>query len=160
MPCQCYKCGFFTTRHLDTGECIELDDECRETGKIALRYTKPAGGSSWSMLVPDKPFCFVDAHKLPDEIPDKSAASIVSVGHKSRECDKFVPYMRGLSPREHREMKLLEQVQADNRAAQAAMLYQSRESRKAAWWAAGASVASAVIAIGALVVAIIALRHP
>jgi hypothetical protein len=57
-------------------------------------------------------------------------------------------------------MKLLEQVQADNRAAQAAMLYQARESRKAAWWAAGASVVSAIMAIGALVVAFIALRHP
>jgi hypothetical protein len=54
-------------------------------------------------------------------------------------------------------MTLLDKIQADNRPAQAAMLFQAQGSRKASWFAAGAS---ALMAIGALVVAIIALRHP
>ncbi len=38
----------------------------------------------------------------------------MEVGDKDRDCSEFVKYQRGLSPKEHREMKLGDEFRAIN----------------------------------------------
>ncbi len=150
---QCAKCGLFTLEDSGLGPYPELNAEYRETGRDG-RYVQDLGAFLHS---PGKPICFVKAHDLPHEMPGNSEQDVIDVGHRKRECDRFIPHQRGLPPLKHVEMDFLQKAQAISDAAQAASLYHSRRSANAAWVAAAAGVASAIVSIVALAVAIIAL---
>jgi hypothetical protein len=176
MPCRCCNCGFLTVQERDTGEYLEVNDEFRQTGS-SNRYRFPLVPSG-SLMGHLRVLCFVDAVDLSAEINAARAlgtavaSPVKSVIQEPRECSKFVLHQRGLSPKEHREMSILEKVRAENAEAQqqAAQiadrqhdenLEESRRSRVAAERASRAAIVSAAAAVVTIILAIViaALSH-
>jgi hypothetical protein len=129
MPCvRCANCGFFTVYHPESGEYLELDEEYREHGRTSARHTRAS--DSFFTFTAHVPLCFVDAHDLSSEASGGwTEAAVIAVGHTERDCNEFIRHQRGLSPKEHREMKLLREVESMNRCAQAEMLAAQRADK-------------------------------
>jgi hypothetical protein len=150
---QCANCGLFTLEDSGLGTYPELNAEYRESGRDGCYIQHLAIGHS-----PGKPICLVEAFDLPSEIPDNSESSVVAVGHKERDCNEFMRHQRGLSPKEHREMKLLREVESINRCAQAEMLAIQRDSVRvstdAVKVARGSKTAAWIAGVAAVIAAI------
>jgi hypothetical protein len=97
----CRNCGFLALRNAETMELPEADSHFRDTGglrnSIQQRSFEP------------RPVCFVRANNLPVEVGETHPVDIVKkVIQESRDCDCFMEWQQGFTPKEHFEMNLLQ----------------------------------------------------
>ena len=111
---QCSKCGFLAIRNNATLALHEAPEEFRETGQIPRgRQTLPFD---------NEPICAVGERQLHADIPqhappdwegcNSSTEIIKRAIQLTRTCNSSIEWRRMLTPKEHIEMKLLEDQRA------------------------------------------------
>lgn len=103
---KCVNCGFLAARNMDTRELEELDGTFREYGRPPLRRI---GGRNQYKGQYDIPLCFVQAVNFYSEVESMGKLSepqyeVKSLIEQDRQCDSFVKWQQGFTPKEHREM--------------------------------------------------------
>ncbi len=125
---QCASCGFLALRKCKTREITEAEMDFRRGGGI------PSHGNE--LVYDDYPLCFVQAVDLRHEIEQvDTPGGRKQVVLASRNCDSFTPWIQGFTPKEHADMKLLEQQQAWNREmAEAERAWRERQEERQQQW--------------------------
>jgi len=111
---RCSECGFLAARDWETREFVEIDDKKRDSGKI---------GSDFGGLEPI-PVCFINCFNIKEEVEVLRKAAhdeptqnsygqhisphwgnyVKQVLNTERECEYFIEWQQGFTPKEHREM--------------------------------------------------------
>lgn len=112
---KCAECGYLAVLNRSTQELRDVSDQWRRTGGI------PISGPHECC-----PYCFVKAFPIEDEMRGAGSAEqdrFLQVIKLERNCQRFISWQQGLSPKEHREMdlqaKLMEAQNAIRRESQA-----------------------------------------
>ncbi len=103
----CVDCGYLAIRDVQSGLLVEVEDSIRSKGLI-----NAGGYQGWLQKYPT---CFVRAANLQDEWAHEvhagqasnapPAVSVQAVIQKpDRNCESWVEWQQGFSPKEHREM--------------------------------------------------------
>jgi hypothetical protein len=135
---KCANCGFLAQRtyrgKIPQGF-IDVEETTRETGELPTKGFEFGVMRSFGEpdLTPEKmngdkfPTCFSRAFNLENEIqihctellktqPNTVYATAVNdIIHKDRECNPFVKWERGFTPKEHREMRDRERQRASDK---------------------------------------------
>lgn len=104
---KCSECGFLAVRDIDTRELEEVDGTFREWGRPPL---KRIGGRNQYKGQYDIPLCFVQSYNLYDEVktaggkPELDYVIVKSIIDQDRQCNSFIKWQQGFTPKEHREM--------------------------------------------------------
>ena len=108
---KCQDCGFLTARNRDTRYLDEAEASFRETGtplKIRNLQTQKHGWPSNTEKDEDFPICFKQIRGLMAEakatVAPTHARKVLQVITGEKECDYFVDWMQGFTPKEHQEM--------------------------------------------------------
>ena len=117
---KCVECGFLSLRNIETRELDETEEEYRKYGKtIAYMRSHPAeimktgfyGTEKLTRHVhEDLPLCFARSCNLLGlctELIDKSCSTdkaVLTIINEKRQCDEFMRWEQGFTPKEHREM--------------------------------------------------------
>lgn len=117
QPINCADCGCLARRVLNPNALIEVDPDDRVGANAAGR------GSGTDGLPKLAPICAAGAYDLraeyrkgfdPEWLADSAAPSMhhafpafKAVIDKPRECDAFIKYKEGLTPREHVDMNII-----------------------------------------------------
>lgn len=103
MECQCVDCGYLALRKRQSTELVGADARYRKDGAI------PSDGQY--NLFEDLPVCWRNVISF-EEVAESSSRGD---GHKAalatRRCPEFIKWRSHLSPKEHDEMKLLQEVE-------------------------------------------------
>lgn len=114
----CADCGFLALRDLDTRELVEAEKKTRKTGDRGAPFdvSNYLHGTSPSRETERRfefePICFAAAYDLEGEFncAAHGDSSMIDAFQKviidSRQCESFVKWQQGYSPKEHREMVL------------------------------------------------------
>lgn len=102
---QCKKCGCVGARDFLTRILLEVDESFRSD---ADRGHGPSG----KVLYFGKPVCAAMAWNLGSEADGDGATDTLQILDRERKCDSFVTWQPGSSPREHVEMRLIEEQRA------------------------------------------------
>jgi hypothetical protein len=109
---KCSECGFLSARNTETRVLEEIESKSRQDGNI---------GKQRYVLIP---VCFVMAasfdeeaeelrrlpeyagrrNEIEEHIPPNWSAITSTIIHKERQCDSFVEWKQGSTPKEHQEM--------------------------------------------------------
>jgi hypothetical protein len=106
MP-RCSNCGFLAVRDINTRQLEEVDGTFREWGRPPLK--RVAGRNQYKGQY-DIPICFVRAHNLYNEViesgvkPELYYTIVKTVIDEDRQCDSFIEWHQGFTPKEHQEM--------------------------------------------------------
>ena len=88
---KCQDCGFLAVRHGGTRALVEAEIRMRDAADLVLYDPSPV--------------CFVRASDLAAEMElPKGKAQFLKVLGTERECQRFVKWQQGFTPREHKEM--------------------------------------------------------
>jgi hypothetical protein len=99
---RCVDCGLLALRGTQVDEIFEANLEFRETGKA----TSPQG--KW--IYQPTPLCFARAVDLHKKLKEKGYPEIIGAITQAIDCNSFVPWMQGYSPKEHADMELQRQI--------------------------------------------------
>ncbi len=99
---QCMKCGFVAARDFLTRTMLEVDEGFR-------KHADRGHGPSGKVLYFERPICAAMAFNLSEEATDTSERQTLAVLSRERECDSFTPWQQEFTPKEHLEMKMLQQ---------------------------------------------------
>jgi hypothetical protein len=145
---KCADCGFLAGRDLESRQLVEVTVENRKTGIIPTHHKYP--DEVYSAF----PLCFAQAWPLQDEAKSKQQADILTVIQRERECDKFVRWRQGFTPKEHQEM-------IDQQELKRWQVEQRREDRKwqVVWGVILVLVAGAFTILGAILGAYLSRSH-
>src|SRR5437660_377490 len=91
----CRNCGFLAVRNAQTRELFEAEPLFRDQ----LEVPSDTGGVRYERV----PICFARQPVFNDMV-GSPIHEILPALHQERECDSFIPWTFGCSPREHREM--------------------------------------------------------
>jgi hypothetical protein len=103
---RCADCGFLGVRIHKTREIVDADALMRETG-----HNPGESINSADRILDEHVLCFVRAADLAKETGRPDEASRSSVIQRERECQRFTPWIQGLTPKEHVELKIEEDRQ-------------------------------------------------
>ena len=92
---KCIDCGLLAWRDARSGELLEVPIEWRNAGK---RFHDVISGYASRIL------CLAQKETFPGNFPRDSACS--EAVSKNRECDSFIAWYQGFTPKEHMEMRL------------------------------------------------------
>jgi len=103
MDKTCAECGYLTIRHRKSRELVEVETGIREGGKIPALEDETNTGAQ---PVYEKPFlCFMREPQLTADMQSDDYPSYEdrcnSVFHRLRECDSWVKWDQGFTPKEH-----------------------------------------------------------
>lgn len=121
---KCRDCGYLSVRDRGTGELMSPDNDYRQSGAVAM--TMPH--------IAPFPICMRRACDFPKELNMKSERHAIYpkdaavVLDKERDCEKFIPWQQGLSPKEHLEMDIIER-----REQREIDMIEKREQRDRQW---------------------------
>jgi hypothetical protein len=134
---RCADCGFLAIKRRWSGEWVEAEESLREEGFIKYVAHERAPTVAFEIA----PFCFDRAADLQEEIGplDTGRATDGSLNAKraaavqlERPCGNFVQWEYGFSPKEHAEMRIVQQQQEWHaKEAAAQREWQADEARKA-----------------------------
>jgi hypothetical protein len=104
---KCSECGFLAARDIDTRRLDEVEKAFRESGSPPVRYVS---GRNQYVGQERVPICFVQAYDLKQEIEIARGSDAMNatwvhfVINQDRECQPFMEWQQGFTPKEHREM--------------------------------------------------------
>lgn len=107
MPVKCVDCGFLGLRHRMTHELVEAPENYRREGYIPKDKHQPA--------YDEAPVCAARAFDFSHLREDRRQAH--DQARSERDCIEYIPWMPGRSPKDHAEMRLLQDVEHRNRIA-------------------------------------------
>jgi hypothetical protein len=151
---KCGECGFVALRdELGTGA-LEVNKATRTTGRRTI--------SSGTLINAD-PFCYKNSPAFVgcnlqlsthSGTPKGSDHPVVAMLDKSRECDRFRFWLPGKSPQEHEQMSFYDEVRLRTQAdkEEARRIADARHFQNII-----VSIFTALVAVGALVVSIVAI---
>lgn len=100
---KCADCGYLAVRHRTTRQLYDAEESLRVNGELPILDNRGYVYDEW-------PVCFVRAANFRVEMEDNSATPHRKrVLNQPRECDQFTPWHQGFSPKEHVEMKMLDE---------------------------------------------------
>lgn len=102
---KCQECGFLAWRNMHTREMIEVDHDYREKPDMSPTVL--------SAKFEGLPICYLSAQNIRKELPANnpgSPSSVLEVISKGRTCESYAEWKPGLSPKEHLQMRLLEET--------------------------------------------------
>jgi hypothetical protein len=112
-PVHCTNCGYLSVRNVEDWSLGEAESDYRETGAMSDRAAQ---------IYRNLPICFARAANLLQEYErtcnerpggiSGPAAVIKFVLHKPRTCTEHIEWQQGFTPKEHLEMKMLEEQRA------------------------------------------------
>jgi hypothetical protein len=109
MACvKCSECGFLTKHEQHSGEYIPVSRQYRETGMEDTRMARANGET----------LCLMQKADIQAELSTAATrgGKSLDVLSNSRECDGYMPWIPGLTPREHLamlfEQRLREEIEA------------------------------------------------
>lgn len=106
MKHKCADCGFLAIKNLDTRQLCEAEQDYRDKGQGIEVYIRE--GANVHSVYENKPICFARAYNLIEEYGGVSknyrADFVYYLVTKVRDCDDFIDWYQGSSPKEHREM--------------------------------------------------------
>ena len=105
---RCVDCGYLCVRDNSLNQIVEADSEYRKRGHIPDVFI---AGQGQRMRYTADPVCFKMAADLRTEMEGESAGAGYAVACRERPCGEFIPWRQGYSPREHDEMKMLQEVE-------------------------------------------------
>ena len=121
MSVMCKDCGLLAIRRKDSRELVEVEYGIRHGASMpgGEQIGVPMSPLDFMHAKADKvyvprPFCFamvpeIDAEaKLEVKHPGDREAAFQAIIAKPRDCDSFIPWSQGFTPKEHVEMHLLE----------------------------------------------------
>jgi hypothetical protein len=93
MSVKCSECGFLSLRLDDSKHLIEAHEKTRRTGEVLAN----------NEIIPA---CFVRSANLSAELAGRKATYITAreIIQSDRECNQFIEWQQGFSPKEHSEM--------------------------------------------------------
>lgn len=97
---RCADCGFLALRDQQFTQYFEAGLEYRDSGEPNRNQYHPF------------PVCFVRAANLKQEMAGTKKDDFLRVIHGERPCAEFIPWEMGMSPKEHREMRMEERAEA------------------------------------------------
>ena len=120
----CNNCGLLARRYV-IGEIVEADDMFRETGK--------------STGIAPFPTCTAMAADLEQEYTALESVHagdpVLKVIQKDRsDCPEWTPWMRGFSPKEHREMLIRKEEQDRNESLVKSLEDMRAQREEGNWW--------------------------
>jgi hypothetical protein len=104
---KCAECGFLAARNILTRELEEAEKTFREKGTIPLTGQLEGRPQARHESLP---LCFEGVYNLRDEFEEFAGKSnpqytdVHAVINSERQCNGFVKWQQGYSPKEHREM--------------------------------------------------------
>lgn len=129
---KCAECGYLAVRSRNDQALVSPGDEQRTTGRSPEIEKPAAPGSaestiSWLQstipLLEVVPLCSLSIARLDEEFDaeykDRGSQwslegtnAALAIVKKDRQCDRFIPWIRALSPKEHLDMDLFARQQA------------------------------------------------
>lgn len=107
---KCRDCGYLAVRMLADRSLVEIEKSFRDTGKMPT-------GLMGNSIYDNFPLCFAGEQQFHDDIGDHpTTTSMVAAMAKDRECGSYYEWRLGHTPKEHLEMKILQEQRAWQRA--------------------------------------------
>ena len=103
---KCADCGFLGVRIRQTRQIVDAEPLMRERG-----YNPALTIAGADTVYDDAVLCFVRAHNLAAEMGRADEENRRRVVQQERECQRFTPWIQGLTPKEHIELKIEEDRQ-------------------------------------------------
>lgn len=103
----CVHCGYLALRDRATQELRPADERYRHDGYMPTGFVPGKGDR---LLFEDSPVCTMHAASFESKDRREGFEKV----SEPRMCEQFVQFQPGLSPREHLEMKLLQEVEQRN----------------------------------------------
>jgi hypothetical protein len=127
---KCVQCGLLAVRHTETEQLREVTLEYREYWENLLAKPANPPGQLEQRYNP-VPACIVMAANLSKVVGDVPPfpAKVSKVITMERECDKFVAWMQGHTPREHQDRILAERMLEKQQERENNRLKEDREYR-------------------------------
>lgn len=145
---KCVDCGYLTVRHYFERNLVEAESKIRKGEQW------PAQQGTNLCLYERTPLCFVMANKIGNKSNDYSAMEFRDAICEERNCDYFIHWQQGFTPKEHREMidrKEMLKWQADREDAD--RKWREKQNKNLVIIAGGFTI------LGAVIGALIALFH-
>lgn len=103
---KCADCGFLAVRHFETRDLLDAEELLRRDGEMPLQ---PGTGH---YIYDPWPICFARVIDFRAALEDNSGSPHRKrVINEGRECNRFTPWIQGLTPKEHVELKIEEDRQ-------------------------------------------------
>jgi len=102
---RCSECGFLAARNIDTRNLDEVEEEFRRNGNPPTEII--AGKEIGYYRHKRYPICFVQKHNLLDSfkrISGEESTRFLTVIGEERQCELFIDWHQGYTPKEHQEM--------------------------------------------------------
>jgi hypothetical protein len=93
---KCAECGYLASRNYESRKLEETESGTRNGAAIVISL-------STGMPIYEPPICFMQVIDLRYEY-ENNAPQITPVIQQSRECNEFIEWKQGSTPKEHREM--------------------------------------------------------
>jgi hypothetical protein len=125
---RCVDCGLVSLRQRQSRELCEIEGIIREKWYVAGLPTIPGGTYEGA------PICSVRAADLPSEMVAENPEESLRTINRPRNCQMFVVWHPGFSPKVHREMlssKQQHEFQAEERGRERAWQSELREQERA-----------------------------
>ena len=106
---RCVDCGYLAVRDFKSRELVEVESGMRETG------VQPHVPLYDHKIYEPPPLCSAGVHNIHRELGSDQADNFLRVILTARTCDQFTTWRQGYSPREHRDMDILEKQKEDQR---------------------------------------------
>ena len=101
---QCSKCGYLAIRENQSRNLVEVESGMRESWV----HPPATAGTSFKKYDDSKPICFSQKIDFQEKLGSSASRDRIDDLVKTPiECDSYVPWKQGFSPKEHAEMELL-----------------------------------------------------
>jgi hypothetical protein len=135
-PVRCADCGFLAVREKASRRLVEVEKEMRDEWQLPL--TPSITAREQLIIYEEWPVCFAMAADLPTEAqtavgnnPDAYFQGVGSTLHRQRDCESFITWEHGFTPKEHRDTMIAKELIEDQRRWQEE---QSRIARRQTIW--------------------------
>ena len=108
---KCVDCGFIAARNFQTRSLDEVEKAFRDSGEPKLIRSLQAQAHNWGADIPkDEPYpiCFKSKYDLIAEVQAMGGhipSDVRSIIQLERDCDSFVEWRQGFTPKEHQDMQ-------------------------------------------------------
>lgn len=107
---RCADCGFIAVRDRTSRELVEVEAGLR------VKWELPTLPNSSYLRYEDFPVCLKGMVSLRIDAPSYNREEVAALVGQERECDAFIEWCRGFSPKEHQEMQLAQELQRQQQA--------------------------------------------
>jgi hypothetical protein len=104
---KCSECGFLALRNRKNNNLDEADSDFRKKGMVTQVWDDQ--GRNPHRLYRDIPLCFAGSKYLSEQLnnltePNNPFKQVSLVITKETDCKKFIDWLQGFTPKEHKEM--------------------------------------------------------